>query len=42
MSTVKDDITQEIEELLKKKDGRAPSQNQSTAMHGLSRVGIPY
>jgi hypothetical protein len=46
MSTVKDDITKEIEELLKKKDVK-PIQGQASQMSQagrqiLSRGGLPY
>jgi len=49
MSTVKDDITKEIEELLKKKDNKGGNQQQSynsqmsqAGRQVLSRGGLPY
>jgi hypothetical protein len=44
MSTVKDDITKEIEELLKKKDNNylQPSQAGFSGRLAVSRGAIPY
>jgi len=49
MSTVKDDITKEIEELLKKKDNKGGNHQQSynsqmsqAGRQVLSRGGLPY